>query len=99
MSARRCSVSFTDAQGVTHAVDVSAGSLYEAVALALRDLRASGLVPVTPGPATAIRVRVLAWTEAEHSVTLRQFEQWLAGTARSPQELLMKERLRDMAGG
>jgi hypothetical protein len=62
-------------------------------------LRSSGLVPVTPGPATAITVRLQTAADAEHTVTLRQFEQWLSGTAKSPKERLVKERLRELAGG
>jgi hypothetical protein len=52
-----------------HSVEVSAGSLMEAMALGFRDLRASGLTAVLPGPATSITVRVKATAIAEHSVT------------------------------
>src|SRR5215217_5167939 len=97
MAARSCSVSFTDASGITHSVEVSAESLMEAVALGFRDLRASGLVPVMPGPATSIRVAVKAAAVAEHSITYRRFSEWLGGTARSPAERLLKDRLREAA--
>ena len=97
--ARQCRVSFTDASGITHSVDVTAETLYEAVALALRDLRASGLVPVLPGPVTPISVRVMASVEAEHSIRFSQFQSWLGGRARSPKERLTKDRLRSMVGG
>jgi hypothetical protein len=80
-------------------VEVVAGSLMEAIALGLRDLRASGLTPVMPGPATSITVRVKAAATAEHSLTYRQFSSWLDGTARSPQERLLKERLRETVTG
>jgi hypothetical protein len=99
MPTRLCEVSFVDCSGVKHCIEVAADSLYEAVALGLRDLRASGLTPVTPGPATTISVRVKASTEAEHTVTLRQFQAWLSGTARSPQERLTKDRLRGFVSG
>jgi hypothetical protein len=95
MPARPCSVSFTDASGVTHSVEVTAESLMEAVALGLRDLRASGLTSVMPGTGTSITVRVNATAVAEHSVTFRQFLRWLDGNTRSPQERLLKERLRE----
>lgn len=98
MPARRCSVSFTDSQGITHSAEVIADSLYEAIALGLHEMRASGLVPVMPGPATAVTVRLKSTADAEHTVTLRQFDAWLSGTARSPKERLVKERLRQMAG-
>ena len=99
MPARLCRVSFTDAAGVSHSVEVHAETLFEAIALGLRDLRAAGLTAVMPGPATQISVRVKAAAEAEHTVSLRQFETWLGGTARSPKERLVKERLRELATG
>jgi hypothetical protein len=92
--ARHCRVSFTDVAGIAHAVDVTADTLYEAVALALSDLRASGLVPVLPGPATQIHVRVLASAECEHTVRLEQVQRWVHGIARSPRERLVKDKLR-----
>ena len=88
-----------DVSGIQHSVEVSAESLFEAVALGLHELRASGLTPVTPGPATAVTVRVKSSAEAEHSVTMRQFQQWLSGAARSPKERLIKDRLRELSGG
>jgi hypothetical protein len=42
---------------------------------------------------------VKATSVAEHSVTYRQFANWLEGTARSPQERLLKDRLREVCGG
>ena len=99
MPARSCRVSFTDASGITHAVDVTADTLYEAVAVAVRDLRSSGLVPVLPGPSTQIHVRVMASADVEHSVRFEQVQRWLQGTARSPSERLTKDRLRAIVGG
>jgi hypothetical protein len=99
MSTRPCSVAFTDAAGITHSVEVVADSLMAAVALALRDLRAAGLTPVMPRPDSSIRVRVHATAVAEHAVTYRQFTTWLDGTARSPQERLLKETLREALRG
>jgi hypothetical protein len=99
MPARACSVSFTDASGITHSVEVTAESLMEAVAFGLRDLRASGLTPVMPGPATSITVRVNATALADHSVTYTQFINCLGGVTRSPQERLLKERLREAVEG
>lgn len=98
MSARLCEVSFVDVSGIRHSVEVTAGSLYEAIALGLGDLRKAGLTPVMPGPATAITVRVKAAAETEHTIPFRQFENWLSGTARSPKERLTKDRLRELSG-
>ena len=51
MASRRCRVSFTDAERVEHAVEVSAATLYEACVLALAEFRRVGFVDVF-GPAT-----------------------------------------------
>jgi hypothetical protein len=48
---RVCRVSFTDTEGITHAAQVSASSLYEAAGLALAEFRRCGLMDVTPGDA------------------------------------------------
>ncbi|HYO80917.1 MAG TPA: hypothetical protein VES20_05920, partial [Bryobacteraceae bacterium] len=96
---RLCEVSLTDASGVRHSIEVRADSLYEAVAAGLRDLRASGLTPVTAGPATTVSVRVKAAPESEHTVTLRQVESWLKGGSKSPQERLTKDRVRQIFEG
>ena len=55
----------------THAAAVTADNLYEAVALALRDLQSSGLVPVAARLGdTRINVRVFASADAEHRILL-----------------------------
>ena len=46
---RICSVSFTDPLGVTHSVEVSASTLYEAAVLAVVAFRRAGLHDVTVG--------------------------------------------------
>jgi hypothetical protein len=99
MPARLCRVSFTDPSAVAHSVEVHAETLFEAIALALRDLRSAGLTAIMPGPATQISVHIKSACEAEHTVTFRQFENWLGGTSRSPKERLVKDRLRELASG
>jgi hypothetical protein len=49
-----CRVSFTDAQGVEHAVEVLADSLFEAAGLGLGLLKKDGWVKQEPGPLTRI---------------------------------------------
>jgi hypothetical protein len=96
MAVRSCKVTYAEAGGVEHAVQVSAQTLYEAVAQALRifrdnqwcgeDLRhsaASVVVKITP-PAI------------EHRVKISDFEAWLASAGKSPAEMSLKSRLRDI---
>jgi hypothetical protein len=74
---------------------VSAGSLYEAVAQALRIFRDDDWVHETGRGQTAISVKV-RHPEIEHTVRVRDFELWLEASPRSPAEMILKNRLRDL---
>jgi hypothetical protein len=52
MASSRCRVSFTDSEGILHAVDVDAESLYEAVAIAVASFREDDVSPSSPNPMT-----------------------------------------------
>jgi hypothetical protein len=66
-------VSFTDHDGVLRAVEVEADSLYEAVAHAVAEFRASGPIKAEPGPATEFTVTVYR-KPVEHRIRLTQVE-------------------------
>lgn len=89
-----CRVSFEDEHGTTHAVAVTAGSLFEAVALAVRAFRAQPWTPAVP-PATPLTVVVSA-PVAHHQVTVQKVRQWASGSGRSPADRLQRERVRAM---
>ena len=54
----RCRVSYLDSRNVEHAVDVTADSLFEAAAVAVRAFREGALVEELPVPGTELRVTV-----------------------------------------
>ena len=89
---KACRVSFDDAQGVRHSVLVTAHSLYEAAALALRGFEGQPWTPAV-APLTPLRVEV-SHVVTTHVVTARQVHQWATTPARSPAERLSKERVR-----
>jgi hypothetical protein len=93
MPARSCRVSLEDANGVEHAVEVLADSLYEAAALGLAMLTKSAWADHKPGPLTRLRVEVRE-PAVEHSVTIQQLRRWADRTPISPAERIKKERLR-----
>ena len=95
MPARTCHVSFTGSDGIVHAVEVSASSLYEAAVLALAEFRKSWLVEVLPGRATRLTVTVKA-PAASHELTVGKLEDWLASGGKSPKEFGEKRRLKEM---
>ena len=54
----RCRVSYLDSRNVEHAVDVTADSLFEAAAVAVRAFREGALVEELPVPGTELRITV-----------------------------------------
>ena len=95
MGLKTCKVSCVDRQGVEHAVEVSAGSVYEAVAQALRIFRDNEWVEAIGRGQTPISVKV-KHPEIEHTVRVQDFERWLEGGPRSPAEMILKNRLREI---
>jgi hypothetical protein len=94
MGVRTCSVSCTDHQGCEHTVEVTADSLYEAVAQGLRVFLENDWVDdISRGQTISVVVRQ---PEIEHRVHLRDFEGWLESQGRSPAELSLKNRLREL---
>ena len=90
---RSCIVSYLDTGGIRHAVEVQADSLYEAVVLAVKTLREHDCAP-----ADISKLDVEIRSSVTHEITLKKVRQWLNGSAKSPKEAVMKERLREMLG-
>lgn len=84
-----CIVSYLDPQGIRHAVEVDAHSLYEAAVLALRTFREHNCAP---GPASFLDVEVRS--SVTHRLTIKKVHDWVNGGAKTPKEAVMKERLK-----
>ena len=97
MSVRTCRVTCRDTQGVEHTVQVTAQSLYEAVAQALRAFREDHWSE-DPNRGPASVVVTIKQPEVEHRVRIKDFENWLDSAGRSPAEMALKSRLRDIIG-
>jgi hypothetical protein len=70
-----CRVSFTDSEGIQHAVEVEADSLYEAVALAVTEFRKDEMNTARAGPMTEFSV--IAYRKPlEHKIKLGQVMKW-----------------------
>jgi hypothetical protein len=97
MAVRTCRVSCRDAQGVEHTVQVTAQSLDEAVAQALRVFwEDDWSEDPNRGPASV--VVTISQPQVEHRVRIKDFENWLDSAGRSPAEMALKGRLRDIIG-
>jgi hypothetical protein len=97
MAVRTCRVTCRDAQGVEHTAQVTAQSLFEAVAQALRVFREHDWSD-DPNSGSASVVVTIKEPEVEHRVRIKDFQTWLESAPRSPAEMALKRRLRDILG-
>jgi hypothetical protein len=82
-------------EGIAHTVEVSAGTLYEAVALGLAAIRGNDWVMGIAEGFNVVRVRVTA-IPIEHEVKLGDFTKWLERQGGSPREVIHRKRIRDI---
>ena len=97
MPLKACTVVVHDLNDNTHALDVTAETLYEAVAQALATVRGHEWVGDIGRGLTTVTVKVRN-PEVTHIVKIQDFENWLNRRCRSPKETVMKARLRQMLG-
>jgi hypothetical protein len=90
---KTCKVSCFDLKEVKHTVEVSAGSVYEAVAQALRIFRDNEWIEDMGHGQTPITVKV-KHPEIEHMVRVQDFERWLEAGPRSSAEMILNESAR-----
>lgn len=94
MALKSCTVSYEDNGGHQHSVEVTAETLYEAVAQALAAFRSNGWVgDIGKGYVFSVRVRQ---PTVEHRVRISEFESWLSTNGKSPAEMSLKVRLRSI---
>ena len=84
-----CTVSYLDTEGIRHSVEVEAGTLYEAVVLAVKTFKQHHCEP-----SDICKLDVEVRSSVTHTVTLKKVRQWLNGGAKTPKEAVTKERLR-----
>ena len=97
MSVRSCRVTIQDLDGVSHTAEVTASSLYEAVAQGLAALRKNEWVEgieerfgIVKGAVAEVRV--------EHQVKIADFLKWLERPGRTPREISHRLRIRSILG-
>jgi hypothetical protein len=86
-----------DVKGVEHSVEVSADSLYEAVAQGLRAFGQNDWIDDMGQGQTTVTV-IVKNPEVEHKVRIQEFERWLDSQGRTPAEVSLKTRLRTLLG-
>jgi len=83
--------------GVTHTVEVTAATLYEAVAQGLAAIRGNEWVTGIAQGLNVVKVSV-ADVRVEHEVKLMEFTKWLERDGGSPRETGDRHRIRSILG-
>ncbi len=85
----RCVVSFLDFEGLRHTVEVDAESLFEAAVLAMHTFKVH---ECEPGDLSHLEIEVR--TSITHTITPKKVRDWLGSSAKSPKDMVLKERLK-----
>ena len=97
MAPKACTVVVHDLNETAHSLDVTAETLFEAVAQALATVRGHDWVGDIGRGLTTVTVKVRN-PEVTHIVKIQDFENWLNRGCKSPKEMVLKARLRQMLG-
>ena len=91
----RCRVSYMNAEGI-HSVEVTADTLFEAVAQAVVEFRDDKTVTEPPTSDTEFTVQILR-KPVEHLIRLKKVQAWAQPSTRGgPVEALRRDRVRKM---
>jgi hypothetical protein len=95
-----CRVTYRDIEGIEHSVEVEAESLYEAIAQAVKRFRHDdGWALSPPGRGSQFHVKVLKDAPVTYSISLAKVQEFaLHGTAKGPQDILRKKRIKELLG-
>jgi hypothetical protein len=83
--------------GVAHTVEVTASTLYEAVALGMAAVRNEEWATGIAMGLNTVRVRVTN-VPVEHEVQLKDFTKWLDKNGGSPREVSDRRRIKTILG-
>lgn len=97
MSIRTCKVTIRDLEGIDHTVDVTAETLFEAVALGMSAIRTDQWTTDLPQGLNTVQVQVTN-VPVKHEVRMRDFLAWLERTSGSPRELSYRKRIKTILG-
>ena len=96
MSFRNCKVTLRDHAGIDHTVDVTASTLFEAVALGISAIRTDEWTTDVP-QGLCVQVQVTN-VPVKHEVRMRDFLAWLEKASGSPRELSDRKRIKAILG-
>ena len=82
---------------MSHTVEVTAATLYEAVAQGLAAFRGNEWIADVGERFGVVRVSV-AEARVEHEVKVKDFTAWLERSGRSPREIIERQKIRAILG-
>lgn len=97
MPAKSCRVTICDFDGFAHTAEVTATTLFEAVALGIAALRGNDWVAEGAQGLNAVKVSV-ADVRVEHEVRIKDFLSWLETPGKSPRDIVNREKVRTILG-
>lgn len=97
MAARSCRVTIQDTERISHTVEVTAASLFEAVAQGLAAFRGDEWAADLGERFGVVKVSV-AEVRVEHEVKIKDFTAWLDRPPRSPREVTDRQKIRAILG-
>ena len=97
MTVRACRVTIQDLDGISHTAEVTADTLYEAVAQGLAALRKNEWVEGIQEQFGVVKVSV-ADVRVEHQVKIADFTKWLEQPGRTPRDVSQRHKIRAILG-
>jgi hypothetical protein len=94
---RTCIVAVKDVHDIEHSIEVTAETLYEAIATALAALRQDTWVGEI-GQGLATVTVLVQQPPIKHEVKMKDFLSWLGRQGRSPAEVTLKQKLERILG-
>lgn len=98
MAVKECTVVIHDLNQTAHSLDVTAETLYEAIALASPRCAVTNGSATSEEDCTTVTVTVRRHPEVTHVVKIQDFENWLNTGGKTPADKVLKTRLRQMLG-
>jgi hypothetical protein len=97
MNLRQCRVTVSDMEGAKHSVEVTASTLYEAVALGLVAIRGQDWAGEIAEGLNTVDVSVTA-LPVTHSVRMQDFDKWLSRKGGTPNDISQRKHIRQILG-
>lgn len=97
MAEKSCRVTVSDMDGTAHTVQITASTLYEAVARGLAAIRGNEWVAGIAQGLNVVKVSV-ASVSIERQVKMQDFTNWLDRKGGSPRDVADRQRVRSIPG-